>query len=575
MNCRILLGLVPLWCFVLVQELNAAELAPARPNFLVIVADDLAFTDLGAFGGEIDTPNLDALAGKGVKLTGFYTAPTCSPTRAMLLTGQDAHKIGIGAMAEMLPFVPGLGERPGYEGYLDPAVTTLADELGAVGYRTYMTGKWHLGLTPEYGPKARGFQRSYVLLQGGADHFGAYQAKTQAPTDGAVTYQEDGRPTRYPVGAFSGDVFTSKMLEYLERHSQDGRPFFAYLAFTEPHWPLQAPDALIDKYKGRYDRGPVALREARFSRMKALGLLNETSLATRPGTLTEWSSLSPRQQAVAARAMEIYAAMVDSLDQNVGRVLAALERSGELDDTVIIFLSDNGAEGVEQSALHALMARSGVVMGNPAALSDASTDPLKMGRPGSYVAYGPDWAQAATGPFRLFKGTTNEGGIRAPAFVTGPGISGGRIYSDPVSVRDIMPTLLDLAGVPRTNTVVSPSDLSPGVSWVNMLDSDPTTQMLPHDVMAWELFFRRGIRQNNWKAVFSQEDVTLLEQNKPDAQPPRWRLYNLSRDPGEQHDLAGSEPGVLKGLIIRWNDYAAANGVVVVPPGSPAQTRSH
>ncbi|MEH6517339.1 MAG: arylsulfatase [Halioglobus sp.] len=552
--------------------LHAQEPPQARPNFLLLVADDLAFTDLGAFGGEIDTPNLNALAARGVKLTSFYTAPTCSPTRAMLLSGEDAHKVGLGMMAEALPMIPGLGNNPGYEGYLDPGVVTIADRLAGAGYRTLMTGKWHLGLTPEFSPRARGFQRSLVLLQGGADHFGAYQTGSGQSGEGGVTYQEDGAPTRYPPGVFSGDFFTAKMLEYLQRDSADKRPFFAYLAFTEPHWPLQAPDNLIDKYKGRYDAGPTALREARFARMKELGLLDETLLSTRPGTITAWDSLSAQQRAVAARAMEVYAAMVDNLDQNVGRVLAALAQSGELDNTVIIFMSDNGAEGLEQDALNGILTHMGIAPDILSGVVAANTDPATMGRPGSYVTYGPDWAQASTGPFRLFKGTTNEGGIRSPAFVTGPGIAGGRIYSGAVSVRDIMPTLLELAGEGESAAgAAAPAAVIPtGISWVPMLDADPTTTIAPHTVLGWELFFRRGLRRDHWKAVFSQLAPTLMSRGLPGAAPPQWRLYDLSVDPGEEHDLASSEPEILEGLVADWNRYAAANGVVAIPKRPPA-----
>jgi len=554
------------------------EVAEHRPNFLLIVADDLAFTDLGAFGGEIATPNLDALAAKGVTLTSFYTAPTCSPSRAMLLTGQDAHKVGLGTMAEALHEFPFLAGQPGYEGHLDPQASTIAGQLSAAGYRTMMVGKWHLGFTPRYSPKAFGFQKSFVLLQGGADHFGADQAEPGEKGRVPAVYQEDGAPARYPAGSYSTEFYTAKMLEYLERKPGDERPFFAYLAYTAPHWPVQAPENLIDKYKGRYTGGPEVLQQARVARLKELGLLNEKLLATGPGSLLDWDKLSAGERALSERTMEVYAAMVDSLDENVGRELAALKKSGELENTVIVFLSDNGAEGLAQAGLEGYLGPMGYSADRIAQLTAANADPEKIGRPGSFITYGPGWAQASTGPFRLFKGATNEGGIRTPAFVSGAGVGEGRIYSDPVSIRDIFPTLLELAGLrnPLATDATQAANLPTGISWAAMLDDDPTTEMPPHSVLGWEFIFRRAIRQGNWKAVFSREGGVPVGQHDPGANRPRWRLYNLSEDLTELHDLAREHPAVLEGLVGNWNRYAVANGIVVAPPaptGHTTQTR--
>ncbi|MCB1686919.1 MAG: arylsulfatase [Halioglobus sp.] len=557
--------------------IGAQQAEKSRPNFLLIVADDLAYTDLGVFGGEIATPNLDALADKGVKFTSFYTAPTCSPSRAMLLTGQDAHKVGLGTMAEALHEFPFLAGQPGYEGHLDRDASTIAGLLGAGGYRTMMVGKWHLGFAPQHSPKAFGFQKSFVLLQGGADHFGADQGEPGSKGRIPASYQEDGTPARYPVGRYSTEFYTDKILEYLEREPGEKRPFFAYLAYTAPHWPVQAPENLIDKYKGMYAGGPNAMQRARLARLKELGLLNENLLTTGPESLLEWDKLSAGERAQSARLMEVYAAMVDSLDQNVGRVLAALEKSGELDNTVIIFMSDNGAEGLAQAGLERYLGPMGYSADRIAELTAANADPEKIGRPGSFATYGPGWAQASTGPFRLFKGATNEGGVRTPAFVSGAGVSGGPIYRDPVSVRDIFPTLLELAGVqdPTASDAVEPADLPAAISWVPMLDDDPATTMASHTVLGWEFIFRRAIRQGNWKAVFSREEPAVGGAG-PGEEPPRWRLYDLGEDLTELHDLAGKHPAVLEGLVSNWNRYAQANGVVASPPartGNNTQTR--
>jgi arylsulfatase A-like enzyme len=542
-------------------EQAIAEPQPARPNFLVIVADDLGFSDLGAFGGEISTPNLDGIAQRGVRMTSFYTAPTCSPTRAMLLTGRDHHAVGMGTMDGMQSAIPGLAGRPGYVGHLHPSATTIAERLAEVGYRTMMSGKWHLGLRPEHGPDRQGFQQSFVLLQGAADHFGDDQAGQLGA--GSASYMENGKPARLPAGRYSGDYFTERMLGFLERKPDDDRPFFAYMAFTQPHWPLQAPPALIEKYRGRYDDGPVALREKRLQHMKALGLLDEHALGAKLETLPDWNALDPAQRKRASRAMEVYAAMVESLDDNVGRLLAALRKSGELDRTVIVFLSDNGAEGMSEQQLAGLMGRFGASAGTIEQIKRANSDPDKMGRPGSYIAYGPSWAQAAMAPFHLYKGFSDEGGVRTPAMIAGPGVEGGRIIDSIVSVRDIKPTLLRLAGVapdaPPDQVTDQGERLPVGKSLVPILDGTANTVRDDRDVIAWELFFRRGIRIGKWKAVYRDEDTSLLGAGPTKNM--KWRLFDLESDPGESTDVSATHPDVLERLAASWQAYARENGV--------------
>lgn len=253
----------------------AAETASRQPNILIIVADDLGYSDIGAFGGEIATPNLDALVKSGIAFTGFYTAPTCSPTRAMLLTGRDNHEAGLGTMAEGI--MPDQLGKPGYEGYLSNRTATLAEMMAKAGYATFMSGKWHLGLTEETSPAARGFQRSFALLDGAHNHFGADQDGVYKKSKGGSLYRENGVLVRFPIGRYSSDYFTDRMLDYMQS-ADPVVPFFAYMTFTAPHWPLQAPDAEIAKYRGRYDAGPAALRASRIKRMKELGLRYHASM---------------------------------------------------------------------------------------------------------------------------------------------------------------------------------------------------------------------------------------------------------------------------------------------------------
>src|SRR3546814_124428 len=304
------------------------------PNLLVIVADDLGYSDLGAFGGEIRTPHLDRLALAGIRLAGFHTAPTCSPTRSMLLSGTDNHLAGLGTMAEMIR--PNQQGKPGYEGYLRRDVATLAERLAAEGYRTLFSGKWHLGLTEEQDPHARGFQRSFSLAQGGHNHFGT-DADPDRPN--AATYREHGRRvTHLPSDFYSSDYFASRLIAYLgerPRTKTARNPFFAYLSFTAPHWPLQAPSEDIARYRRRYDEGFDRLRERRLARQRELGILAPNVVPHTPRNRDgSWDSLTADQQVLAARNMEIYAAMVDRLDQNVGRVIEALRASGELDNKI-------------------------------------------------------------------------------------------------------------------------------------------------------------------------------------------------------------------------------------------------
>lgn len=528
----------------LATPFQAALAEDKRPNFLVIVADDLGFSDLGAFGGEIATPHLDALAYSGLRLTGFHSAPTCSPTRAMLLSGTDSHRAGLGSMAELI--APNQKGQPGYEGYLSPNVASLAELLAANGYRTLQSGKWHLGVTPGQDPTARGFQHSFVMLQGGHNHFG--KDISPDPTKGA-TYREDGKTlTSLPADFYSSDTFATKLIEQLEetgKGEEGKKPFFAYLTFTAPHWPLQAPAETIAKYKGRYDAGFEALRSARLKRQAELGLL-KAGVAAHAPVLEHggWDALSPEQKRLAARDMEIYAAMVDRLDQNVGRVIAALRRLGELDNTVILFTADNGAEGVDfaHTELKSVRERS--------AGADNSLD--NRGNANSYISYGPGWAQAATAPSWLYKAYTTEGGTRVAAFINAPQITHkGGIAPAFGSVMDVVPTFLDLASIPLPQGAFNGRKVERlrGKSWAAYLAGRAERVYSPSDVVGTELFGSRSIRQGDWK-------ITDLGDGQ-------WRLFDLADDPGETRDLAAQEPAKLAELVARWDEYAKDVGVIL------------
>lgn len=534
--------LVAMSLFTPLRMADAAE--GKRPNFLVIVADDLGFSDLGAFGGDIDTPNLDALALSGLRLTGFHSAPTCSPTRSMLLSGTDNHRAGLGSMAELI--APNQKGQPGYEGYLSPNVASLPEILAANGYRTLQSGKWHLGLAPSQDPTARGFKHSFVMLQGAHNHFG--KDISTDPSKGA-TYREDGKTlTGLPANFYSSDSFATKLIEQLEKTSkgvEGTKPFFAYLTFTAPHWPLQAPTETVAKYRGRYDAGFEALRAARLKRQVELGLISPTA-AAHALVLNKggWDALSPEQKRLAARDMEVYAAMVDRLDQNVGRVIAALKRLGQLDNTVILFTADNGAEGLDLATTELKSVR------ERQAEADNSLD--NRGNANSYIAYGPGWAQAATAPSWLYKAYATEGGTRVAAFINAPQIARkGGITTAFGSVMDVLPTLLDLAAIARPPGEFQGRKVEPirGKSWAAYLTGKTDHVYNAADAVGTELFGSRSIRQGDWKIT--------------DVGDGQWRLFNVAEDPGETRDLAASEGERLKELIGRWDAYVRDVGVIL------------
>lgn len=536
-----------------------APAAPApttrQPNFLLIVADDLGWSDLGAFGGEIQTPNLDAIATSGVRFTGFHTAPTCSPTRSMLLSGVDNHQAGLGSMAEVLQ--PDQTGRPGYEGYLNDRVASIAELLHQGGYRTLMSGKWHLGLTPERGPAARGFERSYALLQGLGNHFGADQNKAWKAIDAAPTYRDNGKLVAYPKGRFSADYFTDRLIGFLEEGSRDQRPFFAYLPYSTPHWPLQAPPEVIAKYKGRYDAGYEALHEARLNRQKELGLVPANLAPHDWQDVKPWASLTQEEKAIESRKMEVYAAMVDRMDQNVGRVVETLKKLGKYDDTVIIFLADNGPEGNVIDAPHqALLKPEGKArLGIDNSLGN-------IGKATSYVGYGPGWAQANSSPSWLVKGYPTEGGTRVTAFAAGPGVAGRRIATGLLSVTDVAPTLLDLAGLTQPATFGGHAILPfQGHSLRPVLSGTATEIRQPAEAVGTELFYRRALRKGDWKAVYLPASGSTYPRKSYGTG--AWQLFNVAQDPAEAHDLAANEPAKLQELIGDWNAYARDKGVVV------------
>lgn len=531
---------------------TAAE-APAtdtRPNILLIVADDLGFSDLGAYGGEIETPALDRLAAQGLLLTNFHAGATCSPTRAMLLTGVDHHRAGLGSMAEALRADPVRRGKPGYEGHINQRVVTIAELLRDAGYSTQMVGKWHLGYEAPDLPPARGFEHSFVLLPGGAQHFDAASA---LPGDPGPTLREDGREASWPAARYSSDYYTERMLGYLRAAPRD-RPFFAYVAYTAPHWPLQAPADYLKQYAGRYAAGWDAIRAERVARMQRLGLISDTArVAPRPAQIPAWSQLTPEQQARAARAMEIYAAMVDNLDDNVAQLLDELRRSGRDRNTLIVFMSDNGAEGMEPDTSQLPGLKEWVASSFDNSLGN-------MGHARSYIAYGPGWAHMSNTPFRGFKGSAYEGGTHTAAFIVMPGSSRAGRSDRYVRVLDLAPTLLRFAGVTPPGTQYRGRNVyalegQPFLTTQGSIEPDDTTR-----ISGQELFGHRGIRQGSLKAVSAWAG--------PRGSLP-WQLFDLAADSAEQRELSAERPAALGALTSLYDQWASEHGVLETPRGGP------
>lgn len=520
----------------------AASAGSTQPNILLIVADDLGYSDLGSYGGDISTPTLDQLAKEGLQFTHMYAAPTCSITRSMLMSGTDNHLAGLGTMAEALqPFQRG---KPGYEGYLNQRSYSIAELLKQGGYSTLMVGKWHLGLEADQGPDQRGFEQSFTLLEGGAPHF--KPSSLDPAKIEQVHYRENGQAVELPEDFYSSDFYTDKLISYLQNSKKDGKPFFAYAAFTSPHWPLQAPKVYLDKYKGRFDQGYDSVRLARIERMKSLGLMASDAQPAKPlpvnPKLPGWEQLSPEQQRVEARKMEIYAAMVDNLDHNIGRLVDYLRQSGQYDNTLIVFMSDNGAAGENHARFYPPGARTDNRYAN-------------LGQKGSQIDYGLRWAEVSAAPFHLFKGTTAEGGISVPAIVHLPrALRRQGVERGVARVDDLAPTFLELAGI-ALPTAVDKHPIT-GKSMLPMLAGKGS----PHatDSLAGELFGNAYYREGNLKLLGMRPQAGFGD----NAQPLQWQLFDVAQDRGETTDLAAAQPQTVQRLKAAWLKYAQQVGVV-------------
>jgi arylsulfatase len=476
-----------------------------RPNIVLIMADDMGFSDLGCYGSEIATPNLDRLAAGGVRFTQFYNTARCCPTRSSLLTGLYPHQAGVGHMVNDR----GL---PAYQGYLNNRSATIAEALAPAGYRTLMSGKWHVGEKRPHWPLDRGFQRYFGLISGGSNYFRLDPGRQMALGN---------QPFTPPERFYMTDAFTDYALGFLDEHKGDRAPFFLYLAYTSPHWPLHAWPEDIARYRGRYRIGWDELRRRRHRRMIEMGLVDgRWPLTPRDAAAPAWKDVKDAD--LRDLRMAVYAAQIDRMDQNIGRVLAKLREMGVERNTLVLFLADNGgcAEEIERGTAGAL-----------------------PGTPDSFTSYGLPWANSSNTPFRLYKHWVHEGGIATPLIAYWPGVirKPGAITHQPGHVIDLMATCVDVAGAtyPTTVTPLEGKSLAP------ILEG---RKRRPHEALFWEHEGNRAVRQGQWKLV--------------SRHPAGWELHDLARDRTEMGDLASRHPGRVRKMAALYESWAARCGVV-------------
>lgn len=513
---------------------------PQRPpNFVVLLADDLALMDLGIYGGEARTPNIDALARRGRMFTRYYTSPLCSPSRAMLLTGLDNHRTGVATIPEVIP-----QEHVGKKGYslrFEPGVTTIASRLKQRGYRTFMTGKWHLGHEAGDLPNSHGFDRSFVLDASGADN---WEQKSYMPYYADAPWFEDGKAATLPKDFYSSRFLIDRMVDYLGEGDQQ-KPFFAYVGFQAIHIPVQAPPEFTRKYRDTYRQGWAAMRKARWERAQANGLIPRGApLADPPRGLRQWESLSRDEQALFARNMAINAGMIEAMDHHIGRLVEHLKRTGQYDNTVFVFTSDNGPEPSNPLATSRTMQW---WLDN----NGYSVSADNWGGKGTYAFIGPEFANAAASPGAMFKFYSAEGGLHVPMIMAGPGIAPAAPSAAMATVSDIAPTLLAMAGGTPDAKAFD------GRSLVPLLTGQSDAVRSPETATGFEVSGNAALFKGSYK---------LVRNLKPYGDGV-WRLYDIASDPGETRDLSQSDPAKFREMMAEYRAYAKRNGVLEMPEG--------
>tara|TARA_B100000686_G_scaffold327789_1_gene387042 strand:- start:2835 stop:4541 length:1707 start_codon:yes stop_codon:yes gene_type:complete len=555
MKSRLLWGAILL--YTLTSTITSSVLAQQRakndgkqPNIILMLADDLGFTDISPFGSEIHTPNIAKLAREGLSFTNYHTAGSCAPARAMLLTGVDSHRNGVPNIPEALPSELTIYEH--YQGVLNNRVVTLASLLQAEGYHTYMTGKWHLGHTPELLPSSRGFDRTIAMADTGADN---WEQRAYLPIYEKANWYADGEPHNLPDDFYSSKYFIDKTIEFIASNENDEKPFFAYVPFQAVHMPVQAPREFSDKYAGVYDEGWAVMRERRRAAAIEAGVVPEDSnITVTPGTL-DWGKLTEEQQRHHARRMEVYAGMVDAMDTHIGRLIDYLESIDEYENTIFIFTSDNGAEG------------SGLINPEGSSILDDwfnlvgyNADYNTLGERSSFNAIGPSNATIAASPLTYYKFHANEGGLRVPLVMAGPGIARQNEFTDEfVFVTDLTPTILGLIGADDHGGTWNQKSIEEiiGTDFSNFLANDAQQIHNSDEPIGYELGGNSALFKGDYKLV-----INRVSQNETN-----WHLYNIKTDPGETNDLTHDMPELFAQMLADYENYAERNNVLPMPEG--------
>ncbi len=565
------------------QNVNKSEKTLDRPNIILIMADDMGYSDIGCYGSEIRTPVLDGLAANGLRFSQFYNTARCCPTRASLLTGLFPAQTGIGMMT-------GDNGLPGYRGDLNPQCVTIAEVLKTAGYATYMSGKWHVtnhfeevdSLQHNW-PRQRGFDKFYGTIIGAGSFWDPFRL---ARDNAYITPEND--PDYQPEQYYYTDAISDNAVRYINQHQQEAKkeksnaapPFFMYVAYTAAHWPLHAPEKEIAAYKGQYDDGFDPIRQKRFARLKEEGLIQEDWKMSE--AVARWDTMP--DQAWHARNMETYAAMITRMDQGIGKIVDALRESGELDNTLILFLQDNGACAEEVYWLgnmdddEAVIAQNRAPMGKDeiqmrmAPLKTRSGVPLTVqsttvmaGPDSSYHAYGPTWANVSNTPFRKFKHWVHEGGIATPLIVHWPAgfRARGELRHQPGQLVDIMATCVDAAGATyparHKNNDITPAE---GVSLLPVFAQDGT---LKRETLFFEHEGNRAIRRGDWKLVSKAHEKPGVYKKVNQLPLEEWALFDLKKDRTEMNDLAAQHPGRVKELSAAWHQWAARTQTIPKP----------
>ena len=541
-SLRWLLAVAGLWPALLLAQ---AE----RPNIVLILADDLGFSDIASYGSEIQTPTLSALAETGISFTNYHTAASCAPTRGMMLTGVDSHRNGVPNIPETIP--PELAQHENYRGTLSHGVVTVASLLQDAGYHTYMAGKWHLGQSPDLLPIRRGFERTITMADTGADN---WQQKPYLPIYERANWYADGERTTLPEDFYSSRFLVDKMIDFIDSKRADQKPFFAYLPFQAVHIPVQAPLEFTDKYMGVYDAGWTALREQRRNRAVELGLVPATAGMVAMSTTNDWDAYTEEEQRYHAKRMAVYAGMVDAMDYHIGRLVEYLKSTGQYDNTLFIFTSDNGSEASGGDDVRSPLMRLSLRM------NDYTNDYDTLGLKGSFNTIGPSFASAAAGPLAYYKFYAGEGGMRVPLIIAGESLPVQCEWTRAFAyVMDIAPTILELTGVNPPGRYYGGHPVQPmtGRSLLPLATGAADRVYTETDSVGYELAGNAALFQGDYKLV---RNYLPVGDN-------RWHLYNIATDPGETQDLSEAMPERFALMQTLYADYAADNGVLPLPEG--------